>query len=122
VDAIADLNRQLQDIANDSSLDPSDRTAALTDLRERINDVVGEADRMISMGHRAREAETSAQMRSRMAAREVADVREALVEEFAPAQLDEAAVVSHDELDAFQEEGLLDEAALAIDRETSAHE
>lgn len=119
MDAIADLLGQIQRTANDAGLDPADRTAALTDLRERIVDVVAECDRLISLGHRGREAAASQQVRSRIAARGVAEARALLVEEFAPAELDAAAVLSNDELDALQEEGLLDEAAGVVVNETS---
>lgn len=115
MDAIAELLAQIQQTAN-SNLDPADRTAALTDLRERIVDVVAECDRHLALGHRGREAEASQQVRSRIAARGIAEARSLLVEEFAPAELDAAAVLSHDELDRLQEEGLLDEAAGEIVR------
>lgn len=117
MDAFVELSNQLSRVANDPALDPADRTAALSALRERVNDLLGMADRLLSDAHRAREAGASRQFRDRMVARGTADAREGLLAEGAdPRSLSEGLVLSHDELDEFAEEGLLDEAASQVAR------
>lgn len=118
VGPLEDLAAQLHRISNGDGA-AADKTAALTDLRERINDVLGEADRLIAMQHRVREAEAVGSRRTRLVARENAGLREealagGLLEE---AELDEAALLSHGELDRLREEGLEPEAMEQLGRE-----
>jgi hypothetical protein len=112
VDAIADLERQLQAAA--SHPEPSERAAKLRSLRGRIGSLLGEADRYLSDAHRVREAEAMGLERQRLEARGDADLREAALRngDLTAEELDESGILSHAELDRLEEEGLLDEALL----------
>jgi hypothetical protein len=107
VDAIADLERQLQAAA--STPDPSDRAVKLRALRGRLDALLASADRLLSNAQEAREAEAAAGAVRRMEAREDADLREALGEELGE---DADGLPSHRQLDELGEEGLLEEALL----------
>lgn len=111
--AIEELTAQLEGLAGDTALDPVDRVATLTGLRERLSDVVGYADRLIALQHRAREEGAAALHRARHFSRELADLHEAAVAEgiAEAAYLEAAAVPSHRTLDELAEEGLEPEAA-----------
>lgn len=114
MDAIAELERQLQAAA--STPDAAERTAKLRYLRDRLNDLLGEADRLLANSHRAREAVAAGRSRRRMAARDGADMREAALEDgdLTPDELDGAGFLSHADLDELAEEGLPLEEALLI--------
>lgn len=109
--ALEDLTAQLDGIAGDAALDPAEKTASLSSLRERVNDVVGYADRLIIQQHRAREGAAAGGVREEMAARRRADLHESAVAAGESAvELEEAAVLSHATLDQLREEGLEGEA------------
>jgi hypothetical protein len=110
VDAIAELERQLQAAARTD--DPSDRAAKVRALRERLSALLASADRLLSNAQQAREAEAAGAVVRRMEAREGADLREALDGDLTDEQLAAAGLPSHRELDELAEEGLLEEALL----------
>jgi hypothetical protein len=113
------MHEQLSRVASDPALEPADKTAALSDLRERLRDLLGACDRLLSDAHRARERGASQAARERFAARGAADARTGLIQEgHDPLELDEAAVLSHETLDELEEEGLAGEAARAVARAT----
>lgn len=118
VDVFGELRSQVRSAALDHTLDPGDRYARLTTLRERMSDVLGELDRYRSDAQRIREAASSSQAREVLWARANADVREELLElgEFTAATLDEMGLLSHGELDRLHEEGLLEETVTSIAR------
>lgn len=108
--ALEDLTAQLDAIATGDA-DAAGRVAALTSLRERVNDVVGHADRLISDQQRHREGLAAGGVRATMGARRRADLHEAAVARGeSPRELEEAAILSHETLDQLGEEGLAGEA------------
>jgi hypothetical protein len=112
VDAIAELERQLQAAA--SHPEAGERAAKLRSIRGRISSLLGEADRHLSDAHRVREAEAMGLERLRLEARGDADLREAALADgdLTAEELDESGFLGHAELDRLEEEGLLDEALL----------
>lgn len=100
--AIEDLTAQLHAAAKGQ--DAATRLAQLRGLRERISDLLGEADRLIGQQQRMREAEAQDGHRARLLTRENADLHDGTP------GLEEAGVLSHDELDRLAEEGLEAEA------------
>lgn len=109
--ALEELTAQMEAIAGDWRLDAAARAAALRDIRERVSDALGHADRLIVLAQRSREAQAAAGIREGMAARRRADQHElALMEGADPKDLEEAAILSHRTLDELEEEGLLPEA------------
>lgn len=109
--ALEDLTGQLDAIAGDEALAPDEKAAALAELRERITDVAGYAQRLVNLQQRVREGQAEEAVRARMGARERADAHDLAVAEGAdPGELEEAGILSHRTLDELQEEGLLPEA------------
>lgn len=119
VDPLTAIRQQLEDCLADPDLETSERVARLRDLRERIIDLVGVADRYLSSTEQLRESAASAQARDLLWARGNADLRETLIDsgEWEARELDEAGFLSHRELDRLDEEGLLVEAVAALRRD-----
>lgn len=116
--ALEDLTAQLDGIAGDTSLSPAEKTASLSSLRERVNDVVGYADRLIIQQHRQREGAAAVGVRDQMLARRRADLHEAaLGAGESAAELEESALLSHATLDQLREEGLEGEALERLEGE-----
>jgi hypothetical protein len=118
VDAIAELRGQVDAAALDHTLDPSERYAKLTALRAELEPLLGEIDRRRSDAQKVREAEAAGQSREVLWARRNASLRESMIEkgELDAETADEAGMLSHDELDRLQEEGLLEEAVIGLAR------
>lgn len=106
-DPLTALRDQVENAIADPDLEPIERTSRLRDLRERLADVVGLADRYLSSTERLRESEASRAARDVLWARGQADLREQLEE----AGAETGELPSHELLDELGEEGLLVEAA-----------
>lgn len=117
-DVFGELQTQIRSAALDHTLDPGDRYAKLSTLREHLTDALGELDRYRSDAQRVREADAGQAAREVLWARKNADIRETLLElgEYDASELDEMGLLSHQELDRLAEEGLLEEAVQSIAR------
>lgn len=115
LDPIAELGRQFDASASDPGLTPRERMVKLRTLRDRVVDLVGQADRYIGNLHQLEESAAARDTRDVLRARELAGVRESLeLDGVDGALLDEAALPTNAELDALAEEGLLGEAVAVI--------
>lgn len=84
-------------------------------LRERLVDLVGRADRHLGHLNQLDEAEMAAGARAELRARDQAVLREHLLERLDPELVESVALLSREEIDRLEEEGLLEEAiAMAI--------
>lgn len=113
LDALADL---LDQIANDPTLDPTDRVANLRELRADLAALVGQADRYIGDQQLQREGDGLARIHEFMAARADANSREQLLDAggVSPEALDAAGILSHDELDGRIADGTIEEAIIGL--------
>lgn len=109
----ADLRSQLEGTALDSTLDPDERARFLDEFRDRLNDLLGLTDTYLGSVNKVRDARAMVATAELRAVRENADVREQLIVRGVATvdQLDDAGMLSHEELDMLSEEGLLLDAA-----------
>ena len=104
----------LNHIAGDSSLDPAERIKRLREAAQGITDtdLLGQVDSYIGSLELRREAAAMSPTVQRLALRENANIREALLArgEATPEEMDAAGILSHDELDAAEQDGSLSES------------
>jgi hypothetical protein len=117
-DALASFADELNRVAGDGTLDPAQRVAALRSLRDELAFLLGSADRYLGTLNLQREAAAIGRVRERVAARESADAREAVLDQglLAPEVLDAAGVPSHEELDGRIADGTIEEALIGLVR------
>jgi hypothetical protein len=109
-----DLTAQIEAAAQ--TADPNERRAKLRVLREEAESQLGTIDRHLADTEYQREAEVHAYAAREAMARQNATIREQMIARgFADAdEMDQAGLLSHDDLDALSEEGLLEAALEAL--------
>ena len=109
-----ELRATIADVASDSDLAPDERVRKLRELGEGITDaeLLGQIEGYIGSLELRREAIAIEQSVMRLALRENADIRDALLAsgQATEEELDQAGYLSHEELDAREEDGSLLEA------------
>lgn len=109
--AVDEFAEAINRIATDPSLEPSERIAALRPLRDDLSALLGQIQSYMGSNDLMREGAALTQSRSYIEARENANVREEMLSRgmASPEQLDGAGYISHDELDAREQDGTIHE-------------
>jgi hypothetical protein len=110
-DSVTELDRQIEAAAADPHLTPRERMLKIRVLRERCMDLVGRADKHLNLLGRMQEAQVAADARDELRVGDQAVLREALLERLDdPELVERVALLSAQEIEQLEEEGLLEEA------------
>jgi Zeta toxin len=114
-DPLDELRFEIEEAAADETVTAQERTARLRDMRERLNDLIGNIDSYIG-DNRIGESEHDTVAEALAELRENADIRDELLQRGLTTEdaLDEAGLLSHEELDRLAEEDLLISEAFGL--------
>lgn len=115
-ETLDDLKDELEEAATDESLSAADRLARLREIREELVEATSEADRHIKEAEAAENAGAVGAALAVAALRERASLHDELIEQgvLTEADFEAHGVLTHAQLDAMDEEGLLEAAALEL--------
>lgn len=115
-DPLDELRFEIEEAATDETATPEQRISRLTDLRDRVTDLLGSIDTYIGDDHIGESADDKEIEDALSGLREYADIREEMLrrEMATEESLDEAGILSHESLDELAEEDLLRESALPL--------